>query len=217
MVRLNLTAENAEQAVVKEYLEANASEVLADKINNGVQIEKDGKVLVNKKDLAGFMRYACEEARRQSAKGANSACIKADTVFGWAVHFFEEDSIEGTLWGEDGTEYRPVKPTVSKPANSKPSPKPEPNPQVSFFDMLDSNIEIDEIANVAEIEVKELKIDISTANIVNNTNSGDYELTQINETEWVDKYGVVYDMDDVVEPTMPSIFSEMFGDKIVAR
>ena len=42
---LNLTATTTEEKVLKEYLEQNASEVLADKINNGVQVEKDGKKL----------------------------------------------------------------------------------------------------------------------------------------------------------------------------
>ena len=40
---LNLTATTTEEKVLKEYLEQNASEVLADKINNGVPVEKDGK------------------------------------------------------------------------------------------------------------------------------------------------------------------------------
>ena len=43
MITLNLTAKNTEQEVVKQYLEENASEMLAEKINNGVAIEKDGK------------------------------------------------------------------------------------------------------------------------------------------------------------------------------
>lgn len=90
----------------KAYLEANASEVLAEKINNGVCIQKDGKMLINRKTLAGFMKFACDEAKKQAEKGAQSACIDDDTVYGWVVHYFEEDSIEGTLYKEDGTEYK---------------------------------------------------------------------------------------------------------------
>ena len=45
---LNLTATTTEEKVLKEYLEQNASEVLADKINNGVLVEKDGKKLISK-------------------------------------------------------------------------------------------------------------------------------------------------------------------------
>lgn len=113
-MELKLRATTPEQERVKEYLEQNVSDVLAEKINNGVRIEKDGKTLINKKDLDGFMKYAYEEARKM-AKGANCACISSDTVFGWVVHYFEEDSIEGTLYNEDGTVY-------SKPA---PAPKPK--------------------------------------------------------------------------------------------
>ena len=49
---------------IKDYLENNASQTLADKINNGVQIEKDGKTLINKKDLESFMKYASQEAQK---------------------------------------------------------------------------------------------------------------------------------------------------------
>jgi hypothetical protein len=127
---LNLTATKTEEIIIKDYLESNASETLTDKINNGVRISKDGKELINKKTLATFMDYACEEARKQADKGARFACIHNDTVFGWAVHYFEEDSIEGTLYNENGTEYKPNKPVTIKPA----APKPE---LLSLFDMVD--------------------------------------------------------------------------------
>ena len=38
MITLNLTAKGTEQELIKKYLEENASETLADKINNGVRI-----------------------------------------------------------------------------------------------------------------------------------------------------------------------------------
>ena len=106
-MKLNLDAKTNEERKVKAYLEANASEILAEKINNGVRIQKDGKTLLNKKTLAGFMKFACDEAKKQAEKGAHSTCIDDDVVYGWAVHYFEEDSIEGTLYNEDGTEYKP--------------------------------------------------------------------------------------------------------------
>ena len=53
-MKLNLQATTKEEQKVKAYLEANASEVLAEKINGGVRIQKDGKTLINKKTLAGF-------------------------------------------------------------------------------------------------------------------------------------------------------------------
>jgi len=144
---LHLTATTTEEKVLKEYLEQNASEVLADKINNGVPVENDGKKLISKKTLAGFMKYATEEARKQAAKGATSACLHSDIVFGWAIHYFEEDSILGTLYNEDGTEYKPPKPTPKvtpklsvtvTDAPTAPAPKSQPKAgQMSMFDLFD--------------------------------------------------------------------------------
>ena len=144
---LHLTATTTEEKVLKEYLEQNASEVLADKINNGVPVEKDGKKLISKKTLAGFMKYATDEARKQAAKGATSACLHSDIVFGWAIHYFEEDSIPGTLYNEDGTEYKAPKPTpkaVQKSSttavdtSTAPAPKLKPKAgQMSMFDLFD--------------------------------------------------------------------------------
>ena len=146
---LNLTATTTEEKVLKEYLEQNAGEVLADKINNGVPVENDGKKLISQKTLAGFMKYATDEARKQAAKGATSACLHSDIVFGWAIHYFEEDSILGTLYNEDGTEYKAPKPvpkvTSKKTATATatdtptaPAPKPQPKAgQMSMFDLFD--------------------------------------------------------------------------------
>ena len=145
---LHLTATTTEEKVLKEYLEQTVSEILANKINNGVPVEKDGKKLISKKTLAGFMKYATDEARKQAAKGATSACLHSDTVFGWAIHYFEEDSIPGTLYNEDGTEYKPPKPTpkvTPKPSTTAeapvvPAPKPQPKAgQMSMFDLFDES------------------------------------------------------------------------------
>ena len=119
MRELNLEAKNSSQQRIKDYLEENASDVLADKINNGVSIEKDGKTLINRKTLDGFMSYATEEARKAVEKGARCACIESSVVFGWAIHYFEEDSIEGTLYNEDGTEYVKPKPAPKKAKEKK--------------------------------------------------------------------------------------------------
>ena len=107
-MRLNLETKTKEQELVKAYLEENASEILAEKINNGTPFEKDGKTFINKKTLDGFMKYASDEARKLASKGANSACVEDKVVYGWAIHYFEEDSIEGTLFNEDRTEYKPT-------------------------------------------------------------------------------------------------------------
>ena len=142
-MKLNLDAKTNEERKVKAYLEANAFEALAGKINNGVRIQKGGRTLINRKTLAGFMKYACDEAKKQAEKGAQSACIDDAVVYGWAVHYFEEDSIEGTLYNEDGTEHKaPVpKVTAKAPTVKAAPPKPQPKPQMSMFDLLDANPE----------------------------------------------------------------------------
>lgn len=140
MPKLNLETKNKAQELVKAYLEENASAILADKINNGVRVQNDGKTLISKKTLDGFMTYATDQAKKQAEKSARSACIEDAVVYGWAVHYFEEDTIEGTLYNEDGTEYKPQKPAAKpKPTVSSPAPAaPKPKPQMSLFDMLDA-------------------------------------------------------------------------------
>ena len=131
MITLNLTAKNPAEEKIKEYLENNASENLADKINNGVLIRKDNKVLLNKKDLTGFMTYASQEARKLADKSANFACVDHTTVFGWAIHYFEEEAIEGKLFNQDGSEYKTEKTKQTK----KITPKQEIK-EPTLFDLL---------------------------------------------------------------------------------
>ena len=135
MIKLKLETNCREQEIIKEYLEENASETLADKINNGVKIQKDNKTLINKKTLDTFLQYACEEARKLANKSAKGACIEDKTVFAWAIHYFKEDTIEGILLNEDGSEHRKTPPIPPKQIET-PKPKKENNQQ-SFFDMLD--------------------------------------------------------------------------------
>lgn len=104
---INLTAKGRDQELILAYLTENASDVLADKINNGVPFEKDGKQLINRKDLNGFMNFACDEAKKLADKGSRSAAVEDSVVYGWAIHYFEEDSIQGKLYNPDGTEYKP--------------------------------------------------------------------------------------------------------------
>ena len=139
MIKLNLEAKTREQERVKAYLEANASEVLAEKINEGVKIVKDGKTLINKKTLEGFMKFAQEEARKQVEKGARSACIDDEVVFGWAIHYFEEETIEEQLYNEDGTEVK-VAPKKATPAPKKETAKTKPKEkqQTTLFDFLET-------------------------------------------------------------------------------
>ena len=167
MITLNLTATTTEEKVLKEYLEQNVSEILADKINNGVSVEKDGKQLISRKTLTGFIKFATEEAKKQAENGATSACVHSDVVFGWAIHYFEEDSIFGTLYNEDGTEYKAHKPApkaVSKKTTndsvSISTPKnQEPAGQLTMFDLMDESMNeetpTDEVIDDAVVHVAE--------------------------------------------------------------
>ena len=136
MIKLNLETKNEAEERIKAYLEDNVSEILAGKINNGVQITKNEKILTNKKTLSGFMKYASEEARKLAEKGANFACIEDSTVYGWAIHYFEEDSIEDKLYNQDGSEYKTeIKATPKSTPKIEKVKKKESNQQ-SLFDLM---------------------------------------------------------------------------------
>lgn len=139
-MKLNLQTQSKEQEILLAYLEQNASEALADKINNGIPANKNGTQLVMKKDLTGFMKYATEEARKAAPKGATSACVEDKTVFSWLMHYFEEDSIEGRYFHPDGTPYTPPKKETKKSAPAKPKenskPQPKQETELTLFDML---------------------------------------------------------------------------------
>lgn len=135
-MKLNLETKTKEQELIKQYLEENVSETLANKINNGVKIVKDNKTLINKKDINGFMNYANAEARKLAEKGTNCACIEDKVVYGWAIHYFEEDSIEGKLYNEDGTEYKVEIKKATPKIESKPEPKKPEKQQATLFDLM---------------------------------------------------------------------------------
>lgn len=135
MITLNLKAENDCQQSIKDYLESNASVTLAEKINNGTKVEKDGKTLINKKTLTQFWNYASQKAQEMK-----TGYVANNTVFGWAIHYFEESDIIGTLYNEDGSEYKEPKPEYKPPVTPIAPPKPTPPKpaQTTLFDFLAS-------------------------------------------------------------------------------
>ena len=170
MIQLNLKAENDCQQAIKDYLENNVSVALAEKINNGVKIEKDGKQLINKKSLSEFWNYASRKAQEMK-----TGYVANDVVFGWAIHYFEESDIIGTLFNEDGSEYKPPKPEY-KPTQHVPAPTIQakstpPKPaQASLFDFL-TNTEIPSKEEVEPVKNKtdepaELDVDLETGEIL---------------------------------------------------
>ena len=70
---------NTFEKIIKDYVEkfAQGDAVFASKY------EKSGK------DIEGCCRYIKSEARKQAQNGC--AVIKDDEVFGWAVHYFDEE------------------------------------------------------------------------------------------------------------------------------
>lgn len=141
-MKINLdTKENKTLQRLLDYLESNASDELMGKINNGTPYTKDGIELINKKTLEGFMRYATEEAKKLAEKGAMGAMVDDPIVFGWLMHYFQEDDIVGTLYNLDGSEYKPVvkTTTVKTPVvNTKPVVRKKDNDgQMSLFDAFD--------------------------------------------------------------------------------
>ena len=221
MIKLNLIAQDEQEERILAYLQENASETLADKINNGTPFEKDGKPLLNKKTLSGFMKYACDEARKLAEKGANSTFIDDQTVYCWAIHFFEEDSIEGTLYTIDGAEYKPAPKKVvnSKPATVKPQPQKQQSLQFSLFDKFGEN------------EVKDTKTDALTAD--NDTNDDETDmpseeemqeiLAQVHEEEQREKGNPMYQKYTAYQAEKPTAivayrlgdFYEVLGDNAV--
>ena len=228
MTKLNLEATSREQEIVKAYLEENASETLAEKINNGTPIEKDGKHFINRKTLDGFMRYACDEARKLAAKGASSACIEDKVVFGWAIHYFEEDSIEGTLYNADGTEYKPARTPASKPTTTvKAVAKPQPAPQMTLFDFMEQEDGETTGTNVENEPESEEEDELPS------TEEIDKILAEIDGEDGARKYPENVDMetgeilpanaeksepsDSPYEPEALRILQEIFGDEMVLR
>lgn len=166
MITLNLKAENKQEEIIKTYLQENASEELANKINNGVETIKGNIKVISKKTLKGFIRYATEEARKQAEKGASSTFIEDSVVFGWAIHYFEENDIMGDLYNLDGTKYEtPKLKTTNTPLISPTVKLPEPKPQISMFDFLKDKPKNDEpLTNKETLQ----NIEVHTTNCASN-------------------------------------------------
>ena len=126
---LKLTAGNATEQRVLDYLLQNASEALAEKINAG------------KKTLAGAIRHATEEARTMAA-GSGCVCVDDDAVFSWIIHYFEEDEIKEKAkpavrlpnGGPDAAHRNRNAPKKAK--TEKPVEPVNPDPQLSLFDSI---------------------------------------------------------------------------------
>ena len=211
-MKLNLETNSREQELVKAYLEENASETLAEKINNGTPFEKDEKTLINKKTLDGFMKYASNEARKLASKGANSACVEDKVVYGWAVHYFEEDSIEGTLFNADGTEYKPA-PKSAPTKVKKVEPKKPEERQPALFDFMETEKSEPEANDDDDEQPSQEEIDEILAEIAEEENK---KATQKKLSPFYEKYlEIERSYPDCVITYRLGDFYEVFGEKAV--
>ena len=212
-MRLNLETKTKEQELVKAYLEENASETLAEKINNGTPFEKDGKTFINKKTLDGFMKYASDEARKLASKGANSACVEDKVVYGWAVHYFEEDSIEGTLLNDDGAKYKPA--PKSTPAKvKKVEPKKPEQRQPTLFDFMEPQKSEPEVKDDDDEQPSQEEIDEILAEIAEEEKA-DTQLEKPVSPIWQKYQKLQKEHSDRILLYRLGDFYEVFGDNAV--
>ena len=117
---LKLEATTSNEKIILDYLNSNASDALREKINGG------------KKTLKQCWAYITAQAKKQAKNGC--AVIDDATVFGWAVHFFEEDSIEAKAVNENAVSTPKKKP--EKKAPPKKAAEPVPSNQLNLFDLI---------------------------------------------------------------------------------
>lgn len=119
-----------EEKIIAEYIEENASEVLVEKINRG------------NKGIKDCWKFIYEQAR-ECAKGENAIMVEDKQVFGWAIHYFEEDSLPVIKVHETAKpkETKAAAPKVEKkPVPKKQEPKKDNNEllpgQMTIFDFM---------------------------------------------------------------------------------
>jgi len=116
---ITLKAGTPTEQRILDYLKENASDTLAYKINAG------------KKTLSGAMGYAQGEAQKL-AKGGGCVCVQDEIVFGWIIHFFEEDGIK------EGKKAKQVMTATCAKKAKEPVNKPvaASGPQMTMFETL---------------------------------------------------------------------------------
>lgn len=122
-MKLNLQAGNAYETAVLKYLEENASDILVEKINSG------------NKTLEQCFVYIKNQAKKEAQSGC--AMIEDKVVYGWAVHFFEEDEIEAEVKGKAKPIPEPKEIVKKTETQKKPIKTVEKNEeQLSLFALL---------------------------------------------------------------------------------
>lgn len=112
-MKITKTAKDGLPAMLRVFMEYNATEELAEKINRGP------------KTFEGCAAFIKEEARKQAQNGV--AVIKDATVYGWAMHFFEEDEIPEP--DEKAKKAASVGVTAKSAQTDEQKPKPQQAPR----------------------------------------------------------------------------------------
>ena len=124
---------NTFENIIKEYIETacKTDDVLAGKY------EKSGK------DIEGCCKYIKSEAKKKAKKGC--AVIADAEVFGWAIHYFDEEMTapkeDVACKVETIADPNVVRAKVEIP---KPAPKPKPKPKKVADEDLMSLFSFDE-------------------------------------------------------------------------
>lgn len=100
MARLNLIAKTREQELCLAYLEANASDTLAEKINGAPA-----------GSMTACWSHIVQIAKKKAGK-SGSVCMTDEEVFGLCVHYFEEE-----LWKDDKKATQTVMDAKAEPVD----------------------------------------------------------------------------------------------------
>jgi len=123
----------AEERIVAEYIDANASDILVNKINK------------SNKGMSDCWNFILNQAHEKAGK--NKAVGVADMeVFGWAIHYFEEDSIKKgdtpKIEAKVETSKEPIQivKVEKKPKPEQKKPKDDMLPgQMTIFELMGMN------------------------------------------------------------------------------
>lgn len=101
-----MEAKNETEKIILEYFEKNASDSLK------ARVEQE------KKTIAGALNYATEKARKH--RTGNFACVADEVVFGWIMHYFEDEPASKYEAKSTGAKVSAPKKAEKKTAKKKP-------------------------------------------------------------------------------------------------
>ena len=115
-MQISLEAKTHCEELMLKHIQENATEDLCARINAGC------------KTLAQCWNYIMSEAKKLAENGC--VCIEDSTVFGWGMHFFEEDEINGEAYSKaERAQVVKSESATAKPSNAAPASKSKPKPK----------------------------------------------------------------------------------------